>query len=105
MKRINFIINGKGILSGILDRKAKRLERSVSQAIDSFNDKADEWNEKAQSIIDSMGKCATAEDSSRLNGLINDYCSARENSDAFAKRAKYCSELQKELQKEVEVED
>ena len=103
MKRINVIVKGKGILESVLNRKAKRLERCVSQAVDSFRDEADEHREAAEDIINRMGSCATPERTEELNGLINEYCDYLTSAEAYDKRAVICEGLLKKLNEEVEV--
>lgn len=103
MKRIDVIVKGKGILESVLNRKAKRLERCVSQAVDSYRDKADELREHAEDIINRMGTSASSDCTSTLNELINEYCDDITEATLFDQRAEFCEELLKKLNEEVEV--
>lgn len=103
MKRINAITRSKGIIASVLDRKAKRLERQVCQAIDAAKDKADELRESAEEIINRMGKKTDAEQTHDLQLLLNTYVSTRTSAAAYDDAVKYLTELKEKLQEEVDI--
>lgn len=105
MKRINAITRAKGIMASMLDRKAKRLERQVSQAIDAAKDKADELRETADEIINQMGKKTEANQTAELQLLINTYIGTLNDAEAYDNAVKYLIELKNKLQEDVEVVD
>lgn len=105
MKRINAITRAKGIMASVLDRKAKRLERQVSQAIDAAKDKADELRETADEIINQMGKKTEAGQTAELQLLINTYIGTLNDAEAYDNAVKYLTELKNKLQEDVEVVD
>lgn len=103
MKRINAITRGKGILASVLDRRAKRLDRQVCQAIDAAKDKADELREKAEELINKMGKKTDAEQTHDLQDLLNSYVNTLNEAELYDKAVEHLTELKEKLQEDVEV--
>ena len=79
MKRITAITKCNGVLSEVLDRKAKRIKRAIEQMADCADDTAAELEEKAEDIINSLGKVADAGNSDVLASKLNEYNRAVED--------------------------
>lgn len=73
MKRINHIVNPQGVRSEKLERQADRILRGVDQAIACLEDQVAEADEKAESIIDSLGASSGSGDTASLQEKLNAY--------------------------------
>ena len=76
MKRINHIVNPQGVRSEKLERQAERILRGVDQAIACLEDQVAEADEKAESIIDSLGTSSGSGDTASLQDKLNSYVKA-----------------------------
>ncbi len=103
MKRISFVVNPQGVRSDALTRREERIRRGVEQAIASAQDSAAEADEKADAIIDELGKVGGADQTGDLQSKINDYLEAKETAWAWNRQVEHLNALKAALDKEVEV--
>lgn len=106
MKRIDAITKGKNTLMSLfISRKAARIMRNVEQAISCAEDKVDELNDKAQSLIDSLGDVAEADQTGMCQGKLNSYIDTIKEYNEWVDTLKILNELKTSLNEEVEVQE
>ena len=106
MKLVYAITRGKASsITELLDRKAKRVLRSVDQAIAYAEDKIDECKEAADEIINTFGEVAGGDDTDALQGKFNEYTDKIAESEEWAKQVERLKTLKEKLNSEVELEE
>ena len=106
MKLVYAITRGKAsCITEILDRKAKRVMRSVDQAIAYAEDKIDECKEEADAIINTFGDVAGGDDSEALQAKFNAYTDKIAESEEWSKQAERLKLLKEKLNSEVTLEE
>lgn len=103
MKRISFVVNPQGVRSDALTRREERIGRGIEQAIASAQDSAAEAEEKADAIIDDLGKVGGADQTGDLQSKINEYLKAKEMAWAWNRQVEHLNALKTALDEEVEV--
>ena len=103
MKRINHIVNPQGVRSEKLERQAERILRGVDQAVACLEDEAAEAEEKAESIIDSLGASSAAGDTDSLEDKLNAYVKVTATKRRLKEAIEDMKDLKTILGKDVEV--
>ena len=103
MKRIQNIINPKGIESERLQRKEERILRQVDQAADSLKDQIADLEEATEVLIDNLGKCADAEGTSKMQNVFTQYCEKQEQIMVLKHYVAHLNTLKQTLVSDVEV--
>lgn len=103
VKRIKAITNATGIIKSVLDRRATRIDRQVSQAIDSAKDEADLVSEQIEDCINHLGACASSDDRSALEMALNAYIDKCAELDSINRTLGYLENLKVKLHEEIEV--
>ena len=103
MKRISFVVNPQGVRSDALTRREERIRRGVDQAIAAAQDSADEAEEQANAIIDELGKVGEKDQTSDLQGKINEYLEAKETAWSWNRQVEHLNALKAALDEDIEV--
>ena len=104
MKRVNAITKGKAsCITELLDRRAKRIMRSIEQAIDFASDKIDSCNDAAEEIIKSFGESAGCDDTCELKDKINAYLDKVDEANSWSVTVDRLQVLRNKLNEEVEI--
>lgn len=106
MKLVHAITRGKASsITELLDRKAKRIMRSVDQAIAYAEDKIYECKEAADEIINTFGEAAGGDDTDALQAKFNAYTDKIAESEEWERQAERFKLLKEKLNSEVEIEE
>lgn len=106
MKLVYAIIKGKAFsLTELFDRKAKRILRSVDQAIAYAEDKAYECKLAADEVINTFGECASGDDTDALNAKFNAYTEKLAEAEEWEKQVQRFNTLKDKLNSEVTIEE
>ena len=106
IKRISHIVNPQGgVRSEKLTRMEGRILRGADQAIDSLEDQLLEAEEKAQSIIDTIGQCGGGAegDTTKLQKKFNDYLAVMSTTRRLKEAIEDAKGLKNILNEEIEV--
>lgn len=103
MKRVNFIVRGKGVLTNMLDRNIARINRAVKSAIGSVNDDIDELDTKIEDAINDLGK--DPKDSDAVNQTIDHYIALYSDRKVAHEALEALEALKAKLDEDVEVEE
>ena len=103
MKRIQNIINPKGIESERLQRKEERILRQVDQAADALKDQIADLEEGTEVIIDGLGKCADADGTAKMQNALNQYCEKAEQITVLKHYVAHLNTLKEKLVADVKV--
>ena len=101
MKRIDAIIKCKGVVSEVFNRKAKRIRRAVEQIADAADDKAVEYEEKADELLNRLGDYAGSEQTAGLQDILNKWNCSIQDAKSCRESAKNFRALLKKLDEEV----
>ena len=106
MKRIDAIAKGKSNqMSSSIERKGARIMRNVEQAVACAEDKLDYLSDKAESLIDSLGGVAEADQTSSCQNTINRYIDTIKEYNDWKETLEILHELRSKLDEEVELAD
>lgn len=104
MKLINFIVNpANGILTEVLKRKAKRIQRNIEQAIETCEDEIDELKEQNVVTLKSLGEVAEASSTGKMADILSKICTNEEKIAQKNRCIEYLKKVRAELDKEVDV--
>lgn len=104
MKLIDFIVNpADGVLTEVLKRKAKRIERNVEQAIETCEDEIDELKEQNLVVLKSLGEVADASSASKMADVFSKICTNEEKIAQKERCIQYLKNVRAELNKEVDI--
>lgn len=104
MKRIEAIAKGKSSqMSSSIERKAARILRNVEQSIAFAEDKVDELNDRIESIIDSLGEVAEADQTPNCQRAINNYIDTVKQYRDWKETTEILNGLKAALDKEVKL--
>lgn len=105
MKRIDVILKGKcSKIAGLFQRKSARLLRNVDQAIAYAEDQVDIAKGKKNSILESLGDVADADQTAECSATINDYVEVVGQIKEWEETVEALKGLKAELNEEVELE-
>ena len=103
MKKVDAIVRKKGTgTEDAMNRKAQRLMRNVENAIAFTEDKVDECEEHAETVLSSLG---FQYDTASTSNVLNNYIENVKELKAWQDSLKILKDLKKILSEEVEVED
>lgn len=106
MKRIDAIAKGKSNqMSSSIERKGARIMRNVEQAIACAEDKVDFLIDKAESLIDSLGDVAEADQTSSCQNAINRYIDTVKELNDWKETKEILGVLKEKLDEEVLLTD
>ena len=104
MKRLDYIVrNKKGVLKDDYQFRAKKVTRTLEDAIDYAEEMAFDSKRKAVEIINSLKD--VADDKDAITGKLNQYIEAKESAEGYLRSKKYLEEVNDLLEEEVDFEE